>query len=522
MTRKIYISLLISLSVLAFFPSCDPENTVPDVLDGITQPANLTALVDITQDNSGKVMIYPNAEGAASYQILFGDTENEVETEYALNQVIEHVYSEGNYTIQLTAIGITGLTSSITQEIEVSFIPPTNLVVHIEINSANPHLVTVSATADYVLVIDYYFGDVSDEVPVQAQPGEEVTHTYQFPGDYTFKAVARSGGSGTAEYTDLISISAASDPVNLPVDFESFTINYAFTDFGNAASSVADNPAAGGINSSARVGQTIKQAGADTWAGTFLTLQNAIDFSSNKLFKVKVYSPKTGAVVKLKIEHVTDGGIFQEVDALTTTSLQWEELVFDFSTIDMANQYHKFVIFFDFGNSGDGSTYYFDDIRLTPANLPPFTLIEGFEATPPAMTVFGNIAAIEFVTNPDPTEPNTTATVGKLTKSSGAETWAGAFFEVITPLNLQDYHKIAVKTWSPKAGIDIKLKLENANSSITYETDLTSTLVNGWEDLVFDMAAAPAADYVRVVIFFDFGVNGDGTVYYFDEFALTN
>ena len=52
--------------------------------------------------------------------------------------------------------------------------------------------------------------------------------------------------------------------------------------------------------------------------------------------------------------------------------------------------------------------------------------------------------------------------------------------------------------------------------------DINNAVINGWEELVYDFSGAPAADYVRVVMFFDFGTPGDDSVYYFDEFTLTN
>ena len=79
-----------------------------------------------------------------------------------------------------------------------------------------------------------------------------------------------------------------------------------------------------------------------------------------------------------------------------------------------------------------------------------------------------------------------------------------------------------MKTWSPNSGIVVKLKIENADASITHEADITNSVANGWEELVYDFSAAPAADYVRVVMFFDFGTAGDDSMYYFDEFLLTN
>ena len=91
-----------------------------------------------------------------------------------------------------------------------------------------------------------------------------------------------------------------------------------------------------------------------------------------------------------------------------------------------------------------------------------------------------------------------------------------------TPLDLQTYPNISVKTWSPKTGAQVKLKIENQDASVTHEVDLNTSVANAWEDLLYDFSGAPAADYVRIVIFFDFEVNGDDSVYYFDEIELVN
>jgi len=117
---------------------------------------------------------------------------------------------------------------------------------------------------------------------------------------------------------------------------------------------------------------------------------------------------------------------------------------------------------------------------------------------------------------------NTSLKVAEFTKPTGAEVWAGSFFEIATPLDFLTYSKISVKTWSPKTGAVVKVKLENADGSITTEVDVNTTTSNAWETLVYDFSAAPAADYVRIVIFFDFGNSGDDSVYYYDDFTLTN
>lgn len=82
---------------------------------------------------------------------------------------------------------------------------------------------------------------------------------------------------------------------------------------------------------------------------------------------MKVYSPRVGAKVLLKVENLTDGGISFEKEVATTTANAWELITFDYSAINVANSYQKVVLIFDNGIMGDGSanfTFYFDDITL--------------------------------------------------------------------------------------------------------------------------------------------------------------
>jgi hypothetical protein len=295
-----------------------------------------------------------------------------------------------------------------------------------------------------------------------------------------------------------------------------------FTVFGNIADTeVIANPDMSGVNTTANVAQLTKTSGSQVWAGTFFETTSPLDLSTYSKINVKTWSPVSGAVVKLKLEN-SDASITHEVDLNTTVSNQWENLLYDFSEAPVAD-YIRIVIFFDFGNSGNDAIYYFDEIESVNDSGGPAPLtFQDFEGTPPAFTVFGNIAATEVIPNPDMSGLNTTSNVAQLTKSDGSEVWAGTFFETSTALDLTTYSSIRVKTWSPISGAVVKLKLENTDASITHEVDLNTTEVNIWEELTYDFSEAPAADYVRVVIFFDFGNNGDDSVYYFDEFQLTN
>jgi hypothetical protein len=156
--------------------------------------------------------------------------------------------------------------------------------------------------------------------------------------------------------------------IALPLDFESSTLTYAFTDFDGGNVTVINNPAPGGINSSSKVCKMVKNAG-QPWGGSYISLSNPINFAgaANKQFKVKVYSPRVGAKLLLKVENKTNAALNFEKEVATTTANAWETLTFDYSAINLANAYQNIVFIFDLGTMGDGSanyTFYFDDITL--------------------------------------------------------------------------------------------------------------------------------------------------------------
>ncbi len=515
------IKIIIPIIAFAVFMNACTEEETSFAFEGISAPKEVTASFDITQDNTGIVRITPSGNGASSFQIYFGDTANETPTTITPGSTAEHTYTEGTFTTRIVAVGATGLTSEFSQVITIAFRTPENLAINATIDTTNPSMIKVAPTADFATLFDIYFGDVVDETPTTLMIGETLEHTYTTAGIYTLRMVAKGAGAATAEITEEITIIPPSDPVTLPIDFESFTIDYAFASFGNGEAQVVDNTNATGINTSSRVGHLVKPSNAEVWAGTLLELETPIDFSTKKAFKVKVYAPKSGIVVKLKVENATDAATSAEVDVTNSLANEWEELLFDFSTIDTSKEYHKVVLFFDFGNAGDDSVYLFDDIDLV-AITPPNTNagIQDFEGAAPTFTVFGNIADTQVVSNPDPTGENTSNTVAQVTKTANSEVWAGTFFETAMPLDLASSTQLQIQTWSPKSGIVIKAKIENQDATIDHEVDITNSVANSWETLTYDFSGAPPADYVRIVIFFDFGNAGDDSVYYFDTIDL--
>jgi len=227
------------------------------------------------------------------------------------------------------------------------------------------------------------------------------------------------------------------------------------------------------------VARMIKNAG-QPWGGSFLTLSANIDFSTNKIFRMKVFSPRVGAKVLLKVENSTNGAINFEKEVLTTVANAWEDLVFDYRTINAAQNYNRIVIIFDNGTPGNGSanfTFLFDDIRLV--NSLPLSLPLDFESTSTNFNWFdfdgGNATVIA---NPQSNGINTSSRVGRMIKNAG-QPWGGSFLTLSQPMDFSANKVFRMKVFSPRVGAKVLLKVENsANGGINFEKEVTTSIAN--------------------------------------------
>lgn len=496
------------------------------MLDSISAPSKLSAMYNITQDNSGLVTITPNGEGLAHTLVYFGDATASPVSVVA-GKSITHRYAEGTYTVKLRGVGVDGSTTEASQPLTVSFKKPENVEMTAAIDASNKFQVNVTAKADFETLFNVYFGDVPNEVPTPFLEGETAKHIYAATGTYTVRVVALSGGAATTEVTKQITII---NPVLLPVDFEDPTQPYPFINFDGGNSTVVDNPQKVGINTTNKVAKMVKSAG-QVWGGSVLGLGSPIDFSVNKIFRMKVWSPRVGAKVLLKVENAANGSISYEQEVATTIANGWEDMVFNYSAINTANQYQNLVLIFDLGTNGDGSanfTWYYDDIRLT--NTLPNNAVElplTFESTSInyAFTDFdGGNATV--VANPFVSGINTSTRTGKMVKNAG-QTWGGSYITLDAPINFSTNKTFRMKVYSPRVGAKVLLKVENKNNAAqNFEKEVSTTVANTWEDLTFDYAAINTANpYHNIVIIFDNGTAGNGSAnftFYFDDIRLTS
>ncbi|MCH2214295.1 MAG: T9SS type A sorting domain-containing protein [Flavobacteriales bacterium] len=84
---------------------------------------------------------------------------------------------------------------------------------------------------------------------------------------------------------------------------------------------------------------------------------------------------------------------------------------------------------------------------------------------------------------------------------------------------------MSVRVYSPAAGVVVKLKVENADGTMSVESDQLTTVSNAWETLTYDLANEAVAGvidlgvaYVKASIFFNFGLDGGAEeIYLWDD-----
>ncbi|RZP12514.1 MAG: hypothetical protein EVA38_06075, partial [Flavobacteriales bacterium] len=257
------------------------------------------------------------------------------------------------------------------------------------------------------------------------------------------------------------------DLVVLPVTFESATANYNVVGFGGVEPAVETNPDPSGENTSNTVVRSTKTVGAEFWGGAEMTLDEVIDFSESESISIKTWSPKADIPVRLKLE---DGlGGFVELDVNTTVASQWETLTWDFTGQTAGLNFNKVVVFFEFvpGLPGDGSIYYYDDIEIAPIVPDLVELPVTFESATANYNVIGFEGADAAVeANPDPSGENTSDTVVRSTKTDGAQFYAGTTMTLDVAIDFSESESISIKTWSPKADIPVRLKLEGTAGEV--------------------------------------------------------
>ena len=541
---------LVFFLTIGLVVACNQDDEVSYALQEISAPTNLNAVFDIAQDDSGEVSITPTGEGASVFRVFFGDIEGETATEAAPGETLTHVYGEGEFTLRIVGVGATGLTSELSRVVTISFAAPTNLEIETTISQTNPFEVSVIPTAENATVYDVFFGNVENEEATSIMNGEMATHVYAEVGEYTIRVVARGAGAATLEITEVVTIAGASDPIVLPITFDSPTVNYAFGTFNGTSFEVVDNPDVSGANATASKVGAITNSGVQFEGGAF-DLGTPVDFSGeNKTITMKFWST-TALPVLLKFEGGVNDERQTEVVANHTGS-GWEDLSFDFgidaikSFIDgnqgvgepfvPTGQYATMVIFVD-GPGTAAGTFYVDDIAQTALMTDPLELPISFDLAT-VVYDFGtfNGASFEVVDNPDLGGTNSVVSkVGAITNSGNQ--FEGGAFGLDTPVDFSGDNKVIKMNFWSTSSLPVLLKFEGGVNAERQTEVVATHNGTGWEELSFDFGSdaiksfidgnqgvgepfVPTGQYGTLVIFVDGPGTSAGT-FYMDDIVQT-
>ncbi|WP_205764378.1 hypothetical protein [Arenibacter sp. 6A1] len=324
---------------------------------------------------------------------------------------------------------------------------------------------------------------------------------------HQLKFVGEPWASGTV-FIDNIYFYRASTGGESSVTPITFEVPYTLSSFDGGDMAIITNPDTNG-NTSGMVAQLVKGAG-QPWAGSKITVPTPFSFINETTVTLKVWSPRAGLNLLMKFEDDTpwpNTVASAEVTATTTASGQWEELSFDFSGISTEVDFYNLVLIMDNGTVGDGSenfTVFVDDISVESfLDFEPQQALSSFDG-----------GDISIIANPD-TNGNTSEMVAQMVKGAG-QPWTGSKITVPEPFSFSSSTSVTVKVWSPRVGLNLLMKFEDAtpwpNTIASAEVTATTTVSGQWEELTFDFSGiSTSVDFTNLVLIMDNGTVGDGS-----------
>ena len=509
---------LIALLLLIGMVACEKNKDDLDFVQNATAPTDVSAKFQVSTDNTGTVAITPLATGVATYKVYFGDS-TASPTVVKAGASVTHTYAEGSYQVKIVAVNIAGKETEVTLPLEVSFRAPENAEVTVANDQAVSKKVNVTAKADFAITYDVYFGESSDEKPVSANIGETVSYIYKQAGTYTITVEMKGAGKQTTKVQKQVEAIALQQPTTSapkPPIRKAQEVVSLFSERYTNVEGTNFNPNWG----QATAFNLFKLGNDEMLQYAHLNYQGIqfaqeIDLSSMEFLHLDVW---TSDVTDLKIYLISKstGAGGEKFVKKTLTADKWTSI--DIPLSDYIKQGFVITDVHQIKLVGKG-TVFIDNLYFYKKSASNTVMIENFEGVAPNFISFGNMANVEVVANPN-TTGNPTAKAVKMVRTTGSETWAGAFF-TSESLDMNAHKVLKLKALSPKTGIIVKVKLENAAGNVAKEVDAHITQKDVWEELSFDFTGInTSVTYTKVVVFFDFGKKGDGTTYYYDEITL--
>ncbi|NRT12937.1 hypothetical protein [Flavobacterium sp. 14A] len=538
------IKYITSFIVAALVFSCTSENDLID-LDTLSAPTNISALTTVTQDNTGLVTFLPRGEGVTQYEIYFGDGTTEP-AYVAAGATVNHVYKEGIYDAKIVGTTLNGKRTEVIQSVVVSFKAPENLVVTITNDLAVSKQVNVTATADYALFYDVYFGEAGKPDPIAANNGETLSYTYANAGVYTIRVVSKSAAIKTTEYSKEFTVTVVNKPFTSAATPPNRQASDVISIYGSKYTAVAGTNyfpdwGQGGQGSSWSEfdlnGDKMLNYIKLSYQGIALADNTTIDVSGMEFIHMDVWTADLEKIETSLISKIS--GEKPVVKSLVAN--QWNSIDIPISAFTSQGMTVADIIQLKFvGTPWATGSVFIDNIYFykSPASLIELPLdFESTSLTYP-WTGFGSASfsaiPVSVITNPDKSGTNLSNKVVKVEKTDGAQVWAGVSLDLDKKIDFSKGSKVKVAVWSPKVGATILFKTEvstspkdgNGNPTVFVEVQSQTTVANAWEVLTFDLTSSAAFStanaYDRVILFPDFNVAGTGTTYYFDDIKQAN
>ena len=337
---------LTSYNVLTFYAKGSADATLNEVGFGNDNAGDITynvtlSNVAITTSWQKFYVPIPEASKLTVQKGLFYYAEGE-ESAYTL--YLDNIQFENVGDIAFVEASINGgddedVTTYVDGEVQIEDFSVT-------ISDPDVNDVTVSTTASYFTFSssDESVATVSDE------------------GLITALAVGSATITATLGENDVVGSYAVTvqegEPTSFafPINFDDATLSYTDDLLDGASFAVVDNPQMSGIHSeNTKVGAITN--GGYAWEGIRLVMDDAIDFSTDKGVKMKIYSTDAISFL-LKFESGLNDAANVE-NTITHGGTGWEEHTFE---LNSSGQYQDLVLFAD-GSGTTAGTFYIDDIE---------------------------------------------------------------------------------------------------------------------------------------------------------------
>jgi hypothetical protein len=133
----------------------------------------------------------------------------------------------------------------------------------------------------------------------------------------------------------------------------------------------------------------------------------------------------------------------------------------------------------------------------------------------------GDNPPLEFISNPDPSGINTSATVAKFIARQAGQQWALFFTDDDGQFTFDATNStVKIMVWKPVIS-PVHFKVEGATGTPT-ELTVDNTVTNQWEELTFDFSSVEGQTYNRLVILPDFYARPQDNTMYVDNIQVPN